>query len=44
MKKIHFLLIVLFVMLIQLARGTEAAVVIERPSADNGPTRVSIGI
>ena len=44
MKKIHFLLVVVFGMLIQLARGAEAAVVIERPDADNGPTRVSIGI
>ena len=44
MKKIHFLLLVLFVMLIQLAHGAEAAVVIERPGADNGPTPVSIGV
>ena len=44
MKKIHFLLVVLFVMLIQHARGAEAAVVVERPGADNGPTPVSIGI
>ena len=34
----------LFVVLIQLARGSGAAAVIERPGADNGPTRVSIGI
>ena len=44
MKKIHFCLGVLFVVLIQLARGSGAAAVIERPGADNGPTRVSIGI
>ena len=31
-------------MLIQQARGAEAAVLIERPGADNSPTRVSIGI
>jgi len=44
MKRIHFLLLVLFVMSIRLARGAEAPAVIERPGADDGPTRVSIGI
>jgi hypothetical protein len=44
MKKIHFLFVVLFGILIQLARGAETAIAIERPNADNGPTRVSIGI
>ena len=44
MKRIHFALLVLFVMSIRLARGAEAPAVIERPGADDGPTRVSIGI
>jgi hypothetical protein len=44
MKRIHFLLLVLFAMSIQLACGAEAPAVIERPSADDSPTRVSIGI
>jgi len=44
MKRIHFLLLVLFVMSIRLARGAEAPAVIERPGADDGPIRVSIGI
>ena len=44
MKKIHFLWVVLFVMLVQQARGAETSVVIERPGAGNSPTRVSFGI
>src|SRR6266403_2035134 len=44
MKRIRFLLLVLFVTAIPLARGAEAPAVIERPGADDGPTQVSIGI
>jgi Neurotransmitter-gated ion-channel ligand binding domain len=44
MKKIRCLLLVLFAMSVQVARGTEMPAVIERPGADDGPTRVSIGI
>jgi Neurotransmitter-gated ion-channel ligand binding domain len=42
MKRI--LVPVLVTMSIQVARGGEAPAVIERPGADDGPTRVSIGI
>src|SRR4051794_25145974 len=44
MKRMHFLLLVLFVMSIQFARGAEMPAVIDRPGAEDGPTRVSIGI
>ncbi len=44
MKRIHFPLLVIFLIFIQLARGAEAPAVIERPGVDDGPTRVSIGI
>src|SRR3954470_4073837 len=44
MKRIHFLLLVLFGMSIQFARGAEMPAVIDRPGAEDGPTRVSIGI
>ena len=44
MKRIHFLLLILFAMSIQLARGAETPSAIERPAANDGPTRVSIGI
>ena len=42
MKRI--LVLVLVAMSIQLAGGAEAPAVIERPGAEDGPTRVSIGI
>jgi hypothetical protein len=44
MKRIHFLLLVLFVMSIRLADSAEAPAVIDRPSAEDGPTHVSVGI
>jgi len=42
MKRI--LVVVLVAMSIQLVRGAEAPAVIDRPTAGNGPTKVSIGI
>jgi hypothetical protein len=42
MKRI--LVAVLVAMSIQLARSTEAAAVIDRPNADSGPTKISVGI
>ena len=42
MKRI--LVVVFVAMSIQLARGAEAPALIERPQADAGPTRVSVGI
>src|SRR5438874_4906153 len=44
MKEIHFPFLILFAMSIQLARSTEAPALIERPQAEAGPTRVSVGI
>jgi hypothetical protein len=44
MKRVLFPLLVLFAMLIQLARSAEAPALIERPQAEAGPTRVSVGI
>src|ERR1700675_289787 len=44
MKGIHFPLLILFAMSIQLARSAEAPALIERPQAEAGPTRVSVGI
>src|SRR5580704_3729826 len=42
MKRI--LVVVLVAMSIQLARGAEASVLIDRPASANGPTQVSVGI
>ena len=42
MKRI--LVVVFVAMSIQLARGAEAPALIERPQAEAGPTRVSVGI
>src|ERR1700730_7769792 len=42
MKRI--LVVVLVAMSIQLARGAEAPVLIDRPASANGPTQVSVGI
>src|SRR3954447_4961028 len=44
MKAIHFPFLTLFAMSIQLARSAEAPALIERPQAEAGPTRVSVGI
>jgi len=44
MKKIRCLLVVLLVMSIQFALGSETPSPIERPSADSGPTQVSVSI
>jgi hypothetical protein len=44
MKGIHFPFLILFAMSIQLARSAEAPALIERPQAEAGPTRVSVGI
>jgi Neurotransmitter-gated ion-channel ligand binding domain/Neurotransmitter-gated ion-channel transmembrane region len=44
MKRIHFLLVVLFVVSIQVAWSADAPAVIDRPSADDGPTQISVGI
>jgi hypothetical protein len=44
MKGIHFSFLILFAVSIQLARSAEAPALIERPQAEAGPTRVSVGI
>src|SRR6266481_6874339 len=44
MKGIYFPFLILFAMSILRARGSEIPAVIDRPGADDGPTRVSIGI
>ena len=44
MKRIHFPLLVLFAASIQLALGSEAPPLIDRPNADSGPTEISVGI
>src|SRR6266446_2114730 len=44
MKGIHFPFLILFAMSIQPARSAEAPALIERPQAEAGPTRVSVGI
>ncbi len=44
MKRIHFPLLVLFATSIQLALGSEAPALIDRPNADSGPTQISVGI
>src|SRR5467141_2484081 len=44
MKRIHFPLLVLFATSIQLAFGSEAPALIDRPNADSGPTQISVGI
>jgi len=44
MKGIHFPFLILFAMSTQLARSAETPVLIERPQAEAGPTRVSVGI
>src|SRR5437870_8834497 len=44
MKRIDFPLLVLFATSIQLAFGSEAPALIDRPNADSGPTQISVGI
>src|SRR5215469_6013319 len=44
MKTIHFPFLVLFVMSIGLAQSAEAPVSIGRPTADSGPTQISVEI
>src|SRR6267142_2938902 len=44
MERIHFPLLVLFATSIQLALGSEAPSLIDRPNADSGPTQISVGI
>jgi hypothetical protein len=44
MKGIHFPIFILFALSIQLAHSAEAPALIERPQAEAGPTRVSVGI
>src|SRR6266446_6088562 len=44
MKRIHFPLLVIFLIFIQLAQSAEVPAVIERPAAEAGPTEVSVGI
>jgi hypothetical protein len=44
MKRVHFVLLVLFLVSIRLAQSAEMPAVIDRPRADDGPTHVSIGI
>ena len=44
MERIHFVLLVLIAMWIQLAQGTEKPTLIERPNADSGPTEISVGM
>src|SRR6266436_2291436 len=44
MKRIHFPLLVLFALSIRLTLGSEAPALIDRPSADSGPTQISVGI
>jgi len=44
MKRIHFLLLFLFVMSIRLAQSAETPALIERPASGNGSTEVSVGI
>jgi hypothetical protein len=44
MKRIHFPLLVLFATSIQLALGSEAPPLIDRPNADSGPTEISVGM
>jgi hypothetical protein len=44
MKRIHFPLLVLFAASIQLALGSEAPPLIDRPNADSGPTEISVGM
>src|SRR6476646_7182236 len=44
MMGIRFPFLILFAISIQLARGAEAPALIERPLAEAGPTRISVGI
>ena len=44
MKRVHFPFLILLAMSIQLARSAEVPAVIDRPQAEPGPTRVSVGI
>jgi hypothetical protein len=44
MKRIRFPLLVVFAISIQLALGSEAPALIDRPNADSGPTQISVGI
>src|SRR5438477_8184571 len=44
MKEINFPFLILFAMSIQLARSAEVPALIDRPQAEPGPTRVSVGI
>jgi hypothetical protein len=44
MKRLHSLLLVLFVTSIRLAHGADAPALIERPTPEAGPTQVSVGI
>src|SRR5258705_4679343 len=44
MKRIHFPLLVLFALSIRLTLGSEAPALIDRPNADSGPTKISVGI
>jgi neurotransmitter-gated ion-channel len=44
MKGVHFPFLIVLAMSIQFARGAEAPALIERPQAEAGATRVSVGI
>src|SRR5438309_2088302 len=44
MKRIRFPLLVPFAVSIRLTLGSEAPALIDRPSADSGPTQISVGI
>ena len=44
MKRIHFAFLVLFAMSIRLAQSAEAPALIGRPTADSGPTQISVEI
>src|SRR6476646_4553968 len=44
MKGIRFPFLILFAMSIQVVRSAEAPALIERPQAEPGPTRISVGI
>jgi hypothetical protein len=44
MKRIRFPLLVVFALSIRLTLGSEAPALIDRPNADAGPTKISVGI
>src|SRR5437660_1766502 len=44
MKRIRFPLLVVFALSIRVTLGSEAPALIDRPSADSGPTQISVGI